>query len=333
MTNAAMTGASADATSAPRPTDFAARLRAMYTVVAVHDSNRAIREECVASTSRGGGAPATYVIATRASEAWLRRVGVLLAAASLCGNSYDVDRAVNTTETVVEHWLTGDAITGKVGPNAGRLRWRDVDATGSHFRAILDSADRGHACALFLEEDVEFWISPPQLLGMVESLSRLAAVHYAMLGGCWRVHAADDWRRVGGPLPAGSRLLLSPARSTAATRCGHAYTVSASGARLLLSLAASRPMVETFSHFVNALHAQDGRLVGAFVEPPVACQVRGPVAGSRQCFRACPSAAAQRGPVRILPALADEAGVSGCEAAAPLLEHRSSAREPARDEL
>ena len=50
----------------------------------------------------------------------------------------------------------------KIGPNAGRPRWRDVDATGSHLRAILHAA-RAQRDGFFLEEDIESWVSPGEL--------------------------------------------------------------------------------------------------------------------------------------------------------------------------
>ena len=297
--------------AAPRRLD--ARLKAMYTVQSADESGP-LHTECAAATDRV--AIPTYLVATRASEAWLHRAGALLALFGLCGDAWLVDRALNASESIVEYWLSDDP-EPRIGPNAGRARWRDVDATGSHFRAILHSAERGVRSALFLEEDVEFWAHPHEFGQLMAALSRADDVSYTMLGGCWGIHADPEWQWLGGGakaefLPAGSRLFLSPVGSRHATRCGHAYTVSGRGARLLLALAETRrPIVETFSHFLNSLHVREPALVASLLEPPIGCQVRGPVRGARHCFSmGCGDG--RRAPVRILPPLPGEEGVVGC---------------------
>ena len=62
------------------------RLRGMYTVQPVADS-APLRAECAAAaqTAADVGFP-TYLIATRASEAWLRRAGALLGVFGLCSD-------------------------------------------------------------------------------------------------------------------------------------------------------------------------------------------------------------------------------------------------------
>ena len=135
---------------------------AMYTVQRA-DESVPLRAECNNMVPEAGAGFPTYLIATRASEAWLHRAGALLAVFGLCGDAWLVDRVPNASESIVEHWLTDDT-EQRIGPNAARARWRDVDATGSHFRAILHSAERGVRCSLFLEEGAGVRCRQPSMM-------------------------------------------------------------------------------------------------------------------------------------------------------------------------
>ena len=166
----------------------------------------------------------------------MRRAGAMLQHSALCDAAFHVDRYPNASEAHVEARLTREE-EKRIGPNAGRPRWRDVDATASHLRAVLHAARAGRA-GLYLEEDVELWVTAAELHGLVSALVGMGPLDYAMLGGCWGIHAQrGDGLELAAQLPAASTLYRVPLRSRAATRCGHGYTVSAHGARLLLELA------------------------------------------------------------------------------------------------
>ena len=74
----------------------------------------------------------------------MRRAGAMLQHSALCDAAFHVDRYPNASEAHVEARLTREE-EKRIGPNAGRPRWRDVDATGSHLRAVLHAARAGRA--------------------------------------------------------------------------------------------------------------------------------------------------------------------------------------------
>ena len=280
----------------------------------------------------------TYLLATRASQDWLDHTADLMCMYGVCRRAWAVDRFANASDADVERLLSKSS--GVINPSQ-RARWRDVDALGTHLRALLHLAeeDSGARGGLFLEEDVEPWVQPPELRAIVDAVLRRDDVDVAFLGGCWGIHAGSrspGWRKLDGALPASSALLAAPPGSSDATRCGHLYVATQSGSRLLLSLSRAAPLTLTFSHHINELHAADARLLTALVEPPVGCQVKG-IANSRHCFAACDAVGmGARRPVRVGAALAtgskwhqhvslaDEEGVAGCGRTVP-------AASPARD--
>jgi len=185
----------------------------------------------------------TYLLATRASQAWLHRTADLMCVYGVCRRAWAVDRFSNASDDDVERLLSKSS--GVINPSQ-RARWRDVDALGTHLRALLHLAeeDSGARGGLFLEEDVEPWVQPRDMRAIVEAVLRRDDVGVAFLGGCWGIHAGSrspGWRTLDGALPASSALLAAPPGSTDATRCGHLYVATQRSARLLLSLSGAAP--------------------------------------------------------------------------------------------
>lgn len=244
----------------------------------------------------------TYIVAVKADQHWKVRAKNLLWKNGLC-EAFHVDRTPSTSNDQVEHSFANIQTLGlshqrqlslvKNNGTGPRPAWRDVDATGGHLRALMHIAERGSPQALVLEDDAEFWVDPATLKSLVFAVSarssRRSPSHYSMLGGCWGIPTPPDWEMVGKELlPGSSRLFKSPTKSTQGSRCAHAYTVSSKGARMLLDTASSLTgTVLTIDHFFNKLHSMNAALMCTWVEPPVACQVRGTYRGSMECFAGC----------------------------------------------
>lgn len=135
---------------------------------------------------------------------------------------------------------------------------------------------------LILEEDVEFRLAPIDLHGLVYAISKHTSLHYSMLGGCWSQHLHEGplgrgtlGKLVTRQLPGSGALIESPSGSNIGSRCAHAYVISDNGARRLLADAALHAPKHTIDLHFNSVHSRDASLSCAFVEPPVACQIRG----------------------------------------------------------
>ena len=71
--------------------------------------------------------------------------------------------------------------------------------------------------------------------------------------------------------------------SATGSRCAHAYLMSATAASLIVSDAVHKGVENTIDHHLNSVHIRNRHLSCTFVEPPVACQMRG-AAGSMACY-------------------------------------------------
>lgn len=205
-------------------------------------------------------------------------------------------------------------------------------------------SDDESALGLFFEEDLEFWVPPTTLalaLAACVAASVAKGVSSCYLGGCWGMHASNcDYQARGSGAPPGCAI-RSGVNETLATlsdgsellrighwpmrtgrmlaRCVGAYALPLTGVhRTLAASSGAAEWVHPTDHHINSLGAFDRSLVAAWIEPPMACQVRG-LEGSRTCFAnnesraSCPPASL-RAPSRDGARLDGELGVAGCGA-------------------
>lgn len=167
-----------------------------------------------------------------------------------------------------------------------------------------------------------------------------------MLGGCWGLHAGQERAPIA--TLADGTTLLTPSRACFkwwqipsgirkaspnldtfrtghggnagktcvedwAARCVSFYGLTLNGAERMLAISDGLPYgIHPADHHINGIFAAGPKrqLDVAFVEPPVACQVRG-LNGSRLCFQRCPPPEMRR-PVRFGSPLQRELGVAPC---------------------
>jgi hypothetical protein len=241
----------------------------------------------------------TYLLAVRASHAWLARAKMLLGQYRLCETAcYLVDRAKDLS---LEQAIDMLQVTPARPPPSGWMTRgkRDWEPTFSHLRAWahMVSSHLGSPLGIFIEDDLELWVPPHTLhLGLAAcevGTASVPSIAICYFGGCWGISAAsgcqwngappqgcpDRENRTLGRLADGSQLMglqrFWPVKTgMMANRCVGFYVLSQLGAlRLLLTSRDVADWVHPTDHHINSLAWHDRTLRVSFIEPPMGCQV------------------------------------------------------------
>jgi hypothetical protein len=223
------------------------------------------------------------VVAIGSPPAWASRMVRLLRDNGIC-NGYIIDHRCGQSK---EDGARSLSLPGRKPvhylPHEVRDHRNDarfLDATAAHIFALAVFRTLEVPFALIVEDDIEFMLSPTDLRNMVDAISRRDPFHYSMIGGCRSIHIAAGMNGTGhrlalASLPGGGDLIESAPGSSHGSRCAHAYLVSKAGAVFLLADAAQFQAEKAIDFWLNVAHTRNTELSCTFVEPPVACQIRG----------------------------------------------------------